>query len=95
VIEGIVERRRRGFPFIALAGDNFYPRSLTDIQLAERQNNPARVATMKGIRAERSELMGRLAELPKGMVLLPRLRWKPPKVLIFWKRCARHESWVR
>src|ERR1051326_8912256 len=39
VIEEIVELRRRGFRFIALADDNFYPVSLRDIELAERQKN--------------------------------------------------------
>jgi radical SAM superfamily enzyme YgiQ (UPF0313 family) len=73
VIEEIVELRRRGFRFIALADDNFYPVSLRDIHLAERQNNQARVATLKAIRAERFELMERLAELPKGMVFFTQI----------------------
>jgi radical SAM superfamily enzyme YgiQ (UPF0313 family) len=73
VIEEIVELRRRGFRFIALADDNFYPVSLTDIHLAERQNNEARVATLKAVRAERFELMERLAELPKGMVFFTQI----------------------
>ncbi len=73
VIEEIVELRRRGFRFIALADDNFYPVSLTDIQLAERQNNHARVPSLKAIRAERFELMERLAELPKGMVFFTQI----------------------
>ena len=73
VIEEIVELRRRGFRFIALADDNFYPVSLTDIKLAERQNNAARVAGLKAIRAERFELMERLAELPKGMVFFTQI----------------------
>jgi radical SAM superfamily enzyme YgiQ (UPF0313 family) len=73
VIEEIVELRRRGFRFIALADDNFYPVSLTDIQLAERQKNVARVAALKAIRAERFELMERLAELPKGMVFFTQI----------------------
>lgn len=73
VIEEIVELRRRGFRFIALADDNFYPVSLTDIQLAERQKNDARVATLKATRAERFELMARLAELPQGMVFFTQI----------------------
>lgn len=73
VIQEIVELRRRGFRFIALADDNFYPVSLTDIQQAERQNNTARVATLKAIRAERFELMERLAELPGGMVFFTQI----------------------
>ena len=39
VIEEIVALRRLGFRFIALADDNFYPVSLTDIKNAERQGN--------------------------------------------------------
>jgi len=73
IIEEIVELRRRGFRFIALADDNFYPVSLTDIQLARRQNNHAKVATLEAIRAERFELMERLAELPKGMVFFTQI----------------------
>ncbi|MFN9893420.1 MAG: B12-binding domain-containing radical SAM protein, partial [Acidobacteriota bacterium] len=37
VIDEIVQLRRLGFRFIALADDNFYPVSFTDIKLAERQ----------------------------------------------------------
>src|SRR5206468_9371366 len=69
----IVELRRRGFRFIALADDNFYPVSLTDIRLAERQNNAAKVASLKAIRAERFELMERLAKLPDDMVFFTQI----------------------
>jgi hypothetical protein len=41
VIEEIVALRRRGFRFIALADDNFYPVSLTDIARAERTSGSA------------------------------------------------------
>ncbi len=67
VIGEIVQLRRMGFRFIALADDNFYPVSLTDIKLAERQNNQEKVAELKAIRAERFELMSRMAELPRDM----------------------------
>ncbi len=73
VIQEIVELRRKGFRFIALADDNFYPVSLTDIQLAERQHNAPRVAELKAIRAERFELMARLAELPKDMIFFTQI----------------------
>ncbi len=73
VIEEIVELRRRGFRFIALADDNFYPVTFTDIQLAERQNNIAKVAELKSIRRERFELMARLAELPKDTVFFTQI----------------------
>jgi radical SAM superfamily enzyme YgiQ (UPF0313 family) len=73
VIKEIVELRRRGFRFIALADDNFYPVSLTDIRLAERQQNQPRVDELKRIRAERFELMAHLAELPKDMIFFTQI----------------------
>jgi radical SAM superfamily enzyme YgiQ (UPF0313 family) len=73
VVEEIVALRRLGFRFIALADDNFYPVSLTDIELAQRQNNHARVAELQGIRAERFTLMERLAQLPKDMVFFTQI----------------------
>src|SRR5579862_7106269 len=68
VIEEIVHLRRLGFRFIALADDNFYPVTLTDIQLAKKQHNPHRLAELQQMRAERFELMEKLAKLPADMV---------------------------
>jgi radical SAM superfamily enzyme YgiQ (UPF0313 family) len=68
VIREIVELRRKGFRFIALADDNFYPVTLTDLQLARRQGKAEKVAELEAIRAERFTLMERLALLPKDMV---------------------------
>jgi radical SAM superfamily enzyme YgiQ (UPF0313 family) len=68
VINEIVELRRMGFRFIALADDNFYPVTLTDLKLAEKQKNHLRVEELKAIRAERFELMGMLAKLPSDSV---------------------------
>ena len=73
VIGEIVDLRRLGFRFIALADDNFYPVSLTDIRLAEQQNNQSRLAELHAIRAERFELMSRLAELPRDMVFFTQI----------------------
>ncbi len=73
VIEEIVQLRRLGYRVIALADDNFYPVSLTDIALAERQNNPDRVAELKTMRAERFEFMERLAELPNDTILFTQI----------------------
>ena len=67
VIEEIVELRRRGFRFIALADDNFYPVTFTDVELAKKQKNEARVNQLESMREERFELMERLAELPNDM----------------------------
>src|SRR5207245_4296906 len=63
VIEEIVQLRRLGFRFIALADDNFYPVTLTDIQLAEQQGTVARVAELNARRAERIEMREKLANL--------------------------------
>jgi radical SAM superfamily enzyme YgiQ (UPF0313 family) len=67
VLDEIVQLRRQGFRFIALADDNFYPVSLTDLRLAERQNNREKVRELLAIRTERFELMTRLAQLPGDM----------------------------
>lgn len=73
VIEEVVQLRRLGYRFIALADDNFYPVSLTDLRLAERQNNHHRLAELQGIRNERFELMAGLARLPKDMVFFTQI----------------------
>ncbi len=73
VVEEIVELRRRGFRFIALADDNFYPVTLTDIKLAERQGDVAKVSRLKAIRAERFELMDRLASLPSDLTFFTQI----------------------
>src|SRR5665811_1953392 len=58
VVEEIVQLRRLGFRFIALADDNFYPVTLTDLELAGRQKNTAHLEQLKA----------RLAQLPKDTV---------------------------
>jgi radical SAM superfamily enzyme YgiQ (UPF0313 family) len=68
VINEIVDLRRIGFRFIALADDNFYPVTLTDLRLAREQNNIAKLEELTAIRAERFQLMEELAKLPKDMV---------------------------
>ena len=73
VIEEIVQLRRLGFRFIALADDNFYPVTLTDLRLAEAQHNIHRLNELKAIRAERFELMARLAQLPPDMIFFTQI----------------------
>lgn len=73
VIEEIVQLRRLGFRFIALADDNFYPVTFTDLRLAEEQRNAHRLNELKLIRAERFELMARLAQLPPDMVFFTQI----------------------
>src|SRR5579864_7432329 len=69
VVSEIVELRRRGFRFIALADDNFYPVTFEDLAQARRRADPARLEELDGLRQERFDLMARLAALPDDMVL--------------------------
>ncbi|MBI3933336.1 MAG: B12-binding domain-containing radical SAM protein [Acidobacteria bacterium] len=73
VVPEIVALRRKGYRYIALADDNFYPVTLADIELARRQKNVARVAELEALRAERFELMERLAQLPNDMVFFTQI----------------------
>jgi radical SAM superfamily enzyme YgiQ (UPF0313 family) len=73
VVAEIVELRRRGFRFVALADDNFYPVTLADLAMAERQQNQARLEQLRALRSERFHLMGRLAELPSDMVFFTQI----------------------
>src|SRR6195952_4935529 len=73
VIDEIVNLRRIGFRFIALADDNFYPVTLTDLRLAREQNNQVKVDELMAIRKERFQLMEELAKLPKDMVFFTQI----------------------
>ena len=73
VIKEIVQLRQLGFRFIALADDNFYPVTLTDLRLAAQQHNIDRLKELKAIRAERFELMARMAQLPSDMIFFTQI----------------------
>jgi hypothetical protein len=73
VMEEVVALRRLGFRFIALADDNFYPVTLTDMKLAEQQGRHAKLAELCAIREERFELMARLAELPQDLIFFTQI----------------------
>ena len=74
MINEIAQLRSLGYRFIALADDNFYPVSLTDIKLARAQNNVARVAELEGSPgSSASNLMRRLSGLPKDMVFFTQI----------------------
>jgi hypothetical protein len=73
VVDEILELRRRGFRFVALADDNFYPVTLTDLAQAERQQNLPRLENLRALRAERFELMDQLAQLPSDMVFFTQI----------------------
>jgi radical SAM superfamily enzyme YgiQ (UPF0313 family) len=73
VLQEIVELRRMGYRFIALADDNFYPVTLGDLEQARKQGNREREATLTALRDERFDMMRRLAELPSDMVLFTQI----------------------
>ena len=73
VIDEIVDLRRKGFRFIALADDNFYPVTLTDLRLARQQNDLIKLESLQRVRDERYSLMAELAKLPKDMVFFTQI----------------------
>jgi radical SAM superfamily enzyme YgiQ (UPF0313 family) len=73
VVEEIVELRRKGFRFIALADDNFYPVSMADLKMADRRADKTTLNNLLAIRRERFELMERLARLPRDMVFFTQI----------------------
>ena len=73
VVDEIITLRRLGFRFIALADDNFYPVTFTDLRLAREQGNTAKLAELTAIRNERLQLMEELAKLPKDMVFFTQM----------------------
>jgi radical SAM superfamily enzyme YgiQ (UPF0313 family) len=68
VVREVVELRRLGFRFIALADDNFYPVTFSDLAQAKRRADDSRLRELEALRAERFALMARLAELPDDLV---------------------------
>ena len=73
VVEEIVALRRRGYRFIALADDNFYPVTKTDLELAESRGDHERLGELRALKEERFELMRRLSKLPKDMVFFTQI----------------------
>ena len=73
VLDEIVQLRRRGFRFIALADDNFYPVTLNDLRMAARRKDPAQLARLQATRDERFELMAALAKLPSDTVFFTQI----------------------
>ncbi len=68
VVREIVELRRLGFRFIALADDNFYPVTFADLAQAKRRADTSRLRELEALRDERFALMARLAQLPDDLV---------------------------
>ena len=68
VVRELVELRRKGFRFVVLADDNFYPVTLADLAAADRRADKTQHAALMALRRERFELMAQLERLPDDMV---------------------------
>jgi radical SAM superfamily enzyme YgiQ (UPF0313 family) len=73
VVREVAALRRKGFRFILLADDNFYPVTLADLAAADRRADKRRLADLAALRAERFELMLQLEQLPDDMVLFTQI----------------------
>jgi len=73
VVDEIMDLRRRGFRFVALADDNFYPVTLEDLRMASRREDKHRLEELTALRAERFELMSRLEDLPPDMIFFTQI----------------------
>ena len=73
VLEEIVDLRRRGFRFIALADDNFYPVTLNDLRMAARRADPSHLKQLEDARNSRFELMAQLEKLPGDSVFFTQI----------------------
>ena len=73
VVREVVELRRLGFRFIALADDNFYPVSFEDLKMARRRADHTRLHELEALRAERFGLMAQLEQLPDDVVFFTQI----------------------
>jgi radical SAM superfamily enzyme YgiQ (UPF0313 family) len=73
VVREVVELRRLGFRFIALADDNFYPVSYEDLAMARRRADKTRLHELEALRAERFALMAQLEQLPDDIVFFTQI----------------------
>ena len=73
VVREVVALRRKGFRFILLADDNFYPVTVADLAAADRRADKLRFAELTTLRRERFELMAQLERLPDDMVFFTQI----------------------
>ena len=73
VVREIVALRRKGFRFIALADDNFYPVTLEDLATADRRSDKQQLLALTALRQDRFDLMAQLAQLPDDMVFFTQI----------------------
>jgi radical SAM superfamily enzyme YgiQ (UPF0313 family) len=73
VVREIVALRRRGFRFIVLADDNFYPVTSADLAAADRRTDKTQFHALSALRQERFELMAQLEHLPGDTVFFTQI----------------------
>jgi radical SAM superfamily enzyme YgiQ (UPF0313 family) len=73
VLREIVELRRKGFRFLALADDNFSPVAKKDLEMAARRADKTHLHELEEMRAERFELMAKLAKLPSDTIFFTQI----------------------
>jgi radical SAM superfamily enzyme YgiQ (UPF0313 family) len=73
VLAEVVDLRRRGFRFMALADDNFYPVTLEDLRMAARREDATHLQRLQAIRDERFALMEGLSTLPHDTVFFTQI----------------------
>jgi hypothetical protein len=83
VVREVVELRRKGFRFVLLADDNFYPVTVEDLAMADRREDKRRYNELKELRQERFDLMEQLAQLPKDMVFFTQITMEAAEDLEF------------
>jgi hypothetical protein len=83
VVAEAVELRRRGFRYIALADDNFYPVSPEDCARASRQGNERLLRHLDQMRAARFALMEGLSRLPDDMVFFTQITLEAARDEVF------------
>jgi radical SAM superfamily enzyme YgiQ (UPF0313 family) len=97
VVREIVALRRKGFRFVLLADDNFYPVTLGDLAQADRRTDKRQLENLKALREERFELMAALEQLPKDMVFYTQITMEAaedPEFLSAMKRAHIHGALV-
>jgi radical SAM superfamily enzyme YgiQ (UPF0313 family) len=83
VVREAVALRRKGFRFILLADDNFYPVTLADLAAAERRADKRQFNALMALRQDRFELMSQLEQLPDDMVFFTQITMEAAEDLEF------------
>jgi radical SAM superfamily enzyme YgiQ (UPF0313 family) len=97
VIDEIVDLRRRGFRFIVLADDNFYPVTREDLRMAARRQDSSHLEQLSALRAERFALMASLERLPSDTVFFTQITMEAaedPEFLNAMRRAHIHGALV-